>query len=262
MPRVVLGQGQRWTGRSRCGRLHGPAVQRGRRPSLRTPPRRSPRRPRRPSSPTRARSPQTAQVGTITGGATGITAAVTNNAVDRSAHHLHGDDRAGRSQRDVHDPGDRRLVVTVNQIFSWSLSFTGTTGGTQSGPAGAPASIVDLVTTTQVLTSPAAGGATTPATAVITGTATNTTIAGWTYSVDGGTFTGTPPTGAGAGGQRRHHHWRDDDGQDHRGASDGCQRCHRHHDRRQGLRRRDGWHGCTRWHGSRRCGRLHGAADQ
>ena len=46
-----------------------------------------------------------------------------------------------------------------------------------------------------MLKSPAAGGATTPTTAVVTGTASNTTISVWQYSVNGGAFSATLPTG-------------------------------------------------------------------
>src|SRR5690606_30674002 len=58
-----------------------------------------------------------------------------------------------------------------------------------------PASIIALTATTQVLTSPAAGGATTPATAVVTGAGTNATIDQWQYSTNGAAFTATLPTG-------------------------------------------------------------------
>ena len=68
------------------------------------------------------------------------------------------------------------------------------------GDPGPPAGVIDLSATTQVLTQPAAGGATTPATAVVTGTATNTTISTWEYSSDGAGFTGTPPAGVSRAG--------------------------------------------------------------
>jgi hypothetical protein len=75
--------------------------------------------------------------------------------------------------------------------YAWSLI---------QGPQGTPAPIVSLTATTQVLTSPATGGATTPTTSVVTGTATNTTITVWQYSVDGAAFSNTVPTGASRSG--------------------------------------------------------------
>jgi hypothetical protein len=82
---------------------------------------------------------------------------------------------------------------SVTTDYEWSLIQ-----GPQGIP-GTPATMVDLTATTQVLAVPAAGGATTPATAVITGTPTNTTIpdstAGWAYSVDGAAWVTTAPPG-------------------------------------------------------------------
>jgi len=63
------------------------------------------------------------------------------------------------------------------------------------GDPGPPAGVVDLTSNTQVLTQPAGGGVTVPATAVVTGTASNTTISVYEYSVDGTPFSGTVPTG-------------------------------------------------------------------
>ena len=68
------------------------------------------------------------------------------------------------------------------------------------GDPGPPAGVIDLSATTQVLTQPAAGGATTPATAVVTGVGTNTTITTYEYSSDGAGFTGTPPAGVSRSG--------------------------------------------------------------
>lgn len=78
--------------------------------------------------------------------------------------------------------------------YAWSLI---------QGPQGVPgenAANVYLTATTQALTSPAAGGATTPATSVVTGTAVNTTITAWTYSVDGAAFSATVPAGVSRSG--------------------------------------------------------------
>jgi len=74
--------------------------------------------------------------------------------------------------------------------YEWSLIQ-----GPQGVP-GTPAASISLTSTTQVLTAPATGGATTPATAVVTGNAVNTTISAWEYSVDGGAFSATVPAGA------------------------------------------------------------------
>jgi hypothetical protein len=71
--------------------------------------------------------------------------------------------------------------------------LTGNTGAT--GAAGTPAPAVSLTANTQVLASPAGGGATNPTTSTVTGTALNTTITAWTYSVDGAAFSATVPAG-------------------------------------------------------------------
>lgn len=55
--------------------------------------------------------------------------------------------------------------------------------------------VITLSSTTQALVSPSGGGATVPATSVITGTARNTTITTWEYSEDGAAFTATVPDG-------------------------------------------------------------------
>jgi|KBSMisStandDraft_5_1062788.scaffolds.fasta_scaffold00561_12 hypothetical protein len=68
------------------------------------------------------------------------------------------------------------------------------------GDPGPPAGVIDLSSTTQVLTQPATGGATTPATAVVTGVGTNTTIVAWEYSSDGAGFSTIPPAGASRAG--------------------------------------------------------------
>jgi hypothetical protein len=86
-----------------------------------------------------------------------------------------------------------RTVITYGDDTTSTSSPALLTGNT--GPAGTPAKYITLAATTQVLSSPPGGGATTPATAVITGTATNTTITTWEYKVDGGSFVTTAPTG-------------------------------------------------------------------
>jgi microcystin-dependent protein len=68
------------------------------------------------------------------------------------------------------------------------------------GDPGPPAGVVDLTSNTQVLTQPAAGGATVPATATVTGTAQNTTISVYEYSSDGTPFSGTVPAGVSRAG--------------------------------------------------------------
>ncbi len=70
--------------------------------------------------------------------------------------------------------------------YTWSLI---------QGPAGADAATITLIATAQVLTAPATGGATTPATSTITGSTVNTTITAWEYSVNGAAWTSTPPAG-------------------------------------------------------------------
>ena len=71
-------------------------------------------------------------------------------------------------------------------LYSWTLI---------KGADGTNAKLVSVVADTQVLTSPATGGATTPATTTVTGTAQNTTITAWTYSVNGAAFSATVPAG-------------------------------------------------------------------
>lgn len=92
-----------------------------------------------------------------------------------------------------------RTVLTYGDNTTSTSSpalLTGNTGSTGApGTNGAPAAFITLTATTQVLTSPAAGGATSPTTSVITGTATNTTITAWTYSVNGAAFSATVPAG-------------------------------------------------------------------
>ena len=135
---------------------------------------------------------QSVSVGTITGGATGITAAVTNNNTTSPTITFTVTTALTTANGTFTIPVTAG-GITVNQIFTWSLAFTGAQG-TQGNP-GANAKSIDLTTTTQVLASPSGGGATTPATATVTGAATNTTISVWEYAVDGGAFSGTVPAG-------------------------------------------------------------------
>ena len=78
---------------------------------------------------------------------------------------------------------------TVAGDYQWALIQ-----GPQGTP-GAPAKVISLTTNTQVLTQPATGGPTAPVSTQVTGVATNTTITKWEYSVDGGAFTTTAPSG-------------------------------------------------------------------
>lgn len=84
-------------------------------------------------------------------------------------------------------------AVTTNPAL-----LTGNTGA--PGAPGAAAPLVYLTATAQALVSPAAGGATTPATAQVVGSAVNTTITAWTYSVNGAAFSATVPAGVSRSG--------------------------------------------------------------
>jgi hypothetical protein len=75
---------------------------------------------------------------------------------------------------------------TIATDYQWSLI---------QGPQGTPAADITLTTNTQVLAVPVGGGATSPATATVTGAALNTTITAWTYSVDGAAFSASVPAG-------------------------------------------------------------------
>jgi hypothetical protein len=82
--------------------------------------------------------------------------------------------------------------------YEWSL-IQGPQG--PQGPAGTPAATIHLTATAQVLAVPAGGTTTTPASATVTGTAVNTTITVWEYSVDGSsTWTSTAPAGVSRSG--------------------------------------------------------------
>lgn len=132
-----------------------------------------------------------ATIGTITGQVTGLTTSITNNGTNNATVTVNVTTSL------VTQSGVLVIPITVDgqtfsKRFSWSVSY--------QGAQGSPAPTIDLTATTQVLTSPAGGGATSPATAVVTGAASNTTITVWQYSVDGGTFTNTVPTGASRSG--------------------------------------------------------------
>ena len=77
--------------------------------------------------------------------------------------------------------------VTWNSTSPFAIGYAGTDGTN--------AKLISLTATTQTLTAPTTGGVTTPATAVVTGTAQATTITSWEYSVDGAAFSATVPTG-------------------------------------------------------------------
>lgn len=135
---------------------------------------------------------QNATIGTIPALPTGMTAAITNNGTTTATVTF------TVTTSLTQQAGTVAIPITVNgvsftQVFSWSVAYTGATGAT--GTPGANASTVDLTANTQVLAVPAGGGATTPTTATVTGTPTNTTISTWDYSVDGAAFSGTVPTG-------------------------------------------------------------------
>lgn len=83
----------------------------------------------------------------------------------------------------------RAVDTGGNPSSAWSSTDTRTTGVFPT------ANSIILTSTTQVLTSPSGGGATTPATATVTGTATGTTITTYDYSVDGAAFSTSVPTG-------------------------------------------------------------------
>lgn len=113
------------------------------------------------------------------------------------------DDPTGKSYIGIAYNKSTATESTLASDYEWALiqgpqGATGATGAT--GAAGAPAAIISLTTNAQVLTSPSTGGATTPTTSTVTGTATNTTISVWQYSVDGAAFSATVPAGVSRAG--------------------------------------------------------------
>ena len=89
----------------------------------------------------------------------------------------------------------RTKVTRGNDEVSYSAPALITGNDGAPGDDGEASKTISLEATTQILTSPAAGGATSPTTATVTGTAFNTTISAWQYSVDGASFSATVPTG-------------------------------------------------------------------
>lgn len=89
----------------------------------------------------------------------------------------------------------RTTVTRVNgtTVTTEPALLTGNTGAT--GSAGTPAALVNVTATSQALVSPPGGGATTPATSTVTGTATNTTITVVEFSENSGAWTTTNPAG-------------------------------------------------------------------
>jgi hypothetical protein len=127
-----------------------------------------------------------ATVGTITGAVTGLTTSITNNGTTAPVITI------DVTTALVTQNGVLTVPITVDgvlftKIISWSVAYVGADGTVANN--------ISLTTTTQVLAVPAAGGATTPTTAVVTGTSQGTTISVWQYSVDGGAFSSTVPTG-------------------------------------------------------------------
>lgn len=128
-----------------------------------------------------------ATVGTITGQVTGLTTAIINNGATTAGVTI------TVTTALTQQSGTLTIPLTIDgksftKTFAWSVSRTGATG--------AAAPDITLTASSQALVTPAAGGATTPATSTVTGTVANTTITTWDYSVDGGTFSTTVPTGA------------------------------------------------------------------
>lgn len=133
-----------------------------------------------------------ATVGTITGQVTGLTTSIASNGTTAPVITITVTTALTALS------GVLTVPVTVNgQTFTkniaWAVARTGTSGA--PGTPGAPGAVISLTATTQVLSVPATGGATTPATAVVTGTAVNTTITVWQYSVNGAAFSATLPAG-------------------------------------------------------------------
>ena len=132
---------------------------------------------------------QSATVGTITGQVTGLTTSIASNGTTAPVITLTATTSLTTKS------GTLTVPVTVDgttftKTIAWSLSLTGATG-----TPGANAAVVSLTASSQALTVPSSGGATNPATSIVTGNAVNTTISAWTYSVDGGSFSSTLPTG-------------------------------------------------------------------
>lgn len=146
----------------------------------------------------RGADPIAATIGAISGQQTGLSAVISaNGTTDALVTVTVTTALTARS-------GTLTFPITVDgklftKTLTWAVARTGATGSTgapgSDGADGADAPVVTLVATTQVLTTPATGGTTTPATATVTGSALNTTITVWQYSVDGAAFTATVPAG-------------------------------------------------------------------
>lgn len=123
-------------------------------------------------------------------GADGTTTYTWVKYADNSSGGGMSDDPTGKSYIGLAFNKTTQTESTTAGDYQWSLIQ-----GPQGTP-GAPAASISLTATSQVLTSPSTGGATTPATTTVTGTPLNTTITVWQYSVNGGTFSNTVPAGA------------------------------------------------------------------
>jgi hypothetical protein len=138
-----------------------------------------------------------ATIGTISGQVTGLSTSIQNNGSTTAQFTVTVTTALTATS------GELTVPITVDgqlfeKKFTWSVARKGTAGA--PGDPGAPAPVITLTATAQALVQPAAGGATTPATASVTGTAANTTITTWEYAVDGGSFTTTAPTGVSRSG--------------------------------------------------------------
>lgn len=84
---------------------------------------------------------------------------------------------------------------TIVKNFSYAIAFKGT-----GGSAGADAKIITLTGATQAIKVDKAGNKTPSGSFTVIGTATNTTISSWTYSTNGGSFSGDLPDGVSKNG--------------------------------------------------------------
>lgn len=124
-------------------------------------------------------------IGTITGQVTGLTTSLNNNGTVDAGFTV------TVTTALVAQGGTLQIPLTVDGLpytktFSWSVS---------RGGKGESAKLIHLQSSSQWVTQPSSGGATTPSTVTVTGTAQNTTINSWQYSVNGGSFSTTTPTG-------------------------------------------------------------------
>lgn len=140
---------------------------------------------------------QSVTIGTITGQVSGLTTSIQNN------NSVNAQFTVTVTTSLTTQSGTLTIPVTVGgqtftKAFAWSVSRAGATGAAGSngspGADGAPAQVISLTASSQVLVL-STGTSHSPATAVVTGTATNTSINQWQYSVNGGTFSNTLPAG-------------------------------------------------------------------